>query len=180
LDEAGPRIGRKSVGVDDALASAFHALVERHWSAVLRFLFGMTGHVHDTEDLAQETFLKAWQSRSSFRPGSNERAWLLRIAGNAYFDLRRRRQRRPAEPLVSEPVQSERHPAEALEAAERASLLRAAVAELSEVSRLVFQLRAVEELSYREIGEIAGLTEETARWHMGQARRKLLLKLERI
>jgi RNA polymerase sigma-70 factor (ECF subfamily) len=178
LDEAGPLSGLESGGREKAFgAGTFSALVERHWPAVCRLLLGLTGHAHDTEDLAQETFLRAWKTRDSFRPGSNERAWLLRIASNAFFDLRRRQQRRPVEPLADEPAATDRHPAARLEAAEQAELLRAAMAELTEVTRLVFHLRAVEELSFREIGEIADVTEEAARWHMGQARRKLLVRL---
>ena len=181
MDEAGPLGGLESGGGDVAFgAGAFPALVERHWSAVFRLLYGLTGHAHDTEDLAQETFLRAWKTRDSFRPGSNERAWLLRVASNAFFDLRRRRERRPVEPLTDEPAGLNEQPSAGLEAAEQAELLRAAMTELSEVTRLVFHLRAVEELSFREIGEIAGVTEEAARWHMGQARRKLLTRLGKI
>ena len=181
MDEAGPLGGLESGGGGKAFgAGTFPALVERHWSAVCRLLLGLTGHAHDTEDLAQETFLRAWKKRDSFRPGSNERAWLLRIASNAFFDLRRKQQRRPVEPLTDEPADVGQHPAARLEAVEQAQLLRAAMAELTEVTRLVFHLRAVEELSFREIGDIAGVTEEAARWHMGQARRKLFARLGKI
>ena len=181
MDEAGPLGGLESGGGEKAFsAGTFPALVERHWSAVCRLLLGLTSHAHDTEDLAQETFLRAWKTRDSFRPGSNERAWLLRIASNAFFDLRRNQQRRPVEPLADEPAAAAQHPTARLEAAEQAQLLQTAMAELTEVTRLVFHLRAVEELSYREIGDIAGVTEEAARWHMGQARRKLLTRLGKI
>jgi len=49
--------------------------------------------------------------------------------------------------------------------------------ELSELTRLVFHLRAQEDLPFREIAELAGTTEQAARWHMHQARTKLLARL---
>ena len=181
LEEAGPGERLDSGGGTEPFnTEPFSAWVERHWSAVCRLLYGLSGHAHDTEDLAQETFLRAWKARESFRPGSNQRAWLLRIASNVFFDLRRRQERRPTEPMVAEPAGPDAPPAAALEAAEQHQLLQAAMTELSEVTRLVFHLRAAEELSFREIGEIAKVSEEAARWHMGQARRKLLARLGKI
>jgi RNA polymerase sigma factor (sigma-70 family) len=82
--------------------------------------------------------------------------------------------------LVAEPAGSAEHPAKKLEQAEQVELLRAAMAELPDTTRLVFHLRAAEELSFREIADIAEVSEEAARWHMGQARRKLLARLGKL
>ena len=60
---------------------------------------------------------------------------------------------------------------------ELSNALTAALAELPETARAVFLLRAREELSFREIAETIGATEETARWHMLQARRKLMQRM---
>jgi DNA-directed RNA polymerase specialized sigma24 family protein len=49
--------------------------------------------------------------------------------------------------------------------------------ELTELTRMVFHLRATEDLSFREIGELVGTTEQGARWHMHQARTRLLKQL---
>src|SRR2546430_13712595 len=48
--------------------------------------------LHDAEDLAQETFLRALRRFDTFKSGTNLRAWLLRIATNAFFDVERKRQ----------------------------------------------------------------------------------------
>lgn len=158
-------------------APCFTDVVNVHWTAVYRFLHTMTGHTHDTEDLTQETFLRALNRFATFQPGTRLRAWLLRIAANAYFDLRRRRQRAPVKPLDHEPPSSARPPGHTLETAEKAELVRAALAELSDLTRLVFHLRVREELPFREIAELAGTTEQAARWHMHQARTRLLKRL---
>ena len=55
--------------------------------------------------------------------------------------------------------------------------MRVAVAELTELTRLVFHLRVSEQLSFKEIAELAGVTEVAARQHMHQARTKLLKRL---
>ncbi len=159
--------------------AAFAATVDQHWSAVCRYLHTLTGNAHDTEDLAQETFLKAWRSRGVFQAGTNCRAWLLRIASNAFFDLWRRRKRAPADALDDDVAVASAHPAEPLIVAEQAELLRGAMNDLPQVTRAVFHLRATEGLGFREIAEAVGVSEVAARWHMGQARRKLLARLEK-
>jgi RNA polymerase sigma-70 factor, ECF subfamily len=174
------RIKERPLTPDDHAPSApsFTEVVNAHWTAVYRFLHTMTRHTHDTEDLTQETFLRALNRFASFEPGSRLRAWLLRIAANAYFDLRRKQKRRPAQPLKHEPLSLARPPGHALETAEKAELVRAALAELSDLTRLVFHLRVQEELSFREIAELAGTTEQSARWHMHQARTRLLKRFQ--
>ena len=62
--------------------------------------------------------------------------------------------------------------------AEQAALVRAALEELSDLTRMVFHLRVQEDLSFKEIAELAGTTEQAARWHMHQARMRLLKRLE--
>jgi RNA polymerase sigma-70 factor (ECF subfamily) len=153
------------------------AAVVAHWPAVYRLLDSLTGDAHAAEDLTQETFLRALGRYGELRPGSNLRAWLLRIATNAFFDERRKRKRSRTGPLDREPPASGPPPGQALETAERCARLRAALGELSDLTRLVFHLRAQEELSFREIAELAGTTEQAARWHMHQARTKLLERL---
>ena len=68
-------------------------------------------------------------------------------------------------------------PARAAENAELRQALEAALAELPETARAVFLLRTREEMSFKEIGQAIGATEETARWHMMQARRRLMQRL---
>jgi RNA polymerase sigma-70 factor (ECF subfamily) len=155
----------------------FAEVVNAHWSAVYKLLYCMTGNTHDTEDLAQETFLRALKKQETFQPNTRLRSWLLRIASNAFFDVRRKRQGINQAPLPDDAAGPAQRPEQALEAAEQGELLKAALEELSETTRMVFHLRTQEELSFREIGELAGTTEEAARWHMHQARTKLMNRL---
>ena len=152
-------------------------IVDLYWETVYRLLYRLTGNTHDTEDLTQETFLRAMQRLEALRPGSNVRAWLLKIASNAFFDVHRRRRTASMRALETEPADTAGPPGEAVEASELNELLDAAIAALPDKSRVVFLLRAREGLSFREISEIIGTTEETARWHMLQARKALLASL---
>ncbi len=157
--------------------NGFAEVVNTHWSAVYRLLYTMTGNRHDTEDLTQETFLRALDRLETFATGTKMRAWLLRIASNAYFDVKRKRKRITQHPLADDVPERTSRPEAGLEAAEQNELLRVALEDLSETTRLVFHLRTQEELSFREVGELAGVSEEAARWHMQQARSKLTARL---
>jgi RNA polymerase sigma-70 factor (ECF subfamily) len=155
---------------------SFKAVVEAHWTAVYRLLYSMTGNAHDSEDLAQETFLRALRRWNTFKPGTNLRAWLLRIASNAYFDVRRKRQTLKIAQLPEEVVSADSQSELRIEVQEQAELIRVAMEDLTELTRLVFHLRVTEELSFKDIAKLAEITEVAARQHMHQARAKLIKK----
>jgi RNA polymerase sigma-70 factor (ECF subfamily) len=81
---------------------AFAALVERHRAELRVHCYRMLGSYEESEDLVQETFLRAWRSRARFRPAGRPavRAWLYRIATNACLDVLRSRPRRVTPPEV--------------------------------------------------------------------------------
>jgi RNA polymerase sigma-70 factor, ECF subfamily len=83
--------------------SAFAALVERHRRELQVHCYRMLGSFEDSEDLVQETFMRAWRNRESFGSDGRSafRAWLYRIATNACLDVLRSRPRRVLPPQVS-------------------------------------------------------------------------------
>ena len=71
--------------------AAFAALVERHRRELQVHCYRMLGSLEDAEDAVQETFLRAWRKRETFRGDSSFRAWLYGIATNACLDALARR-----------------------------------------------------------------------------------------
>ncbi|WP_086679436.1 RNA polymerase subunit sigma-70 [Amycolatopsis pretoriensis] len=72
----------------------FETLVERHRREIHVHCYRMLGSLGDAEDLAQETFLRAWKARDHFEGRASVRTWLYRIATNACLDVLARRPRR--------------------------------------------------------------------------------------
>jgi RNA polymerase sigma-70 factor (ECF subfamily) len=162
-------------GAQQGDRQAFARLVERHWDGLFRWLLHLAHDRHTAEDLAQDTFLKALNGLHTFRPGSNFRAWLFRIAHNTFAN--HRRSSRPRQPYPEELPADGEGPLEQTLSREALQLLGRAVSRLPADFRAAFLLRAEEGLSFREIGEALGITEETARWRVFKARHKLMTVL---
>jgi RNA polymerase sigma-70 factor (ECF subfamily) len=87
--------------------SAFAGLVERHRRELQVHCYRMLGSFEESEDLVQETFLRAWRRRETFQGRSTFRSWLYRIATNACLDFLDRHQRRPVPRAVEEVAPAE-------------------------------------------------------------------------
>jgi RNA polymerase sigma-70 factor (ECF subfamily) len=93
----GPEAGNAEDGVLLAAAArrngtAFAAIVSRHYRAVYRLVWRMTAGHADSEDIAQEAFIKLWQNPAQVREGRALRGWLMRVAANGAIDRLRKRQ----------------------------------------------------------------------------------------
>jgi RNA polymerase sigma-70 factor, ECF subfamily len=75
--------------------TVFEALATRHRRELQLHCYRMLGSLEESEDLVQETFLRAWRRRQTFQGRSTPRAWLYRIATNACLDALQRSPRRP-------------------------------------------------------------------------------------
>src|SRR5262245_65349749 len=78
---------------------AFGEIVTRYQRAIYRVAYGFTRVPADADDLAQETFVRAYQAIGRFRVGEPLYPWLARIGSNLALSLLRRRKRRPETPL---------------------------------------------------------------------------------
>jgi len=151
---------------------AFARLVERYWDGLYRWLFHLCRDRHTAEDLTQESLLKAMNGLHTFRAGTNFRAWLFRIGHNTFAN--HRRALRPRQPYPDDLTAADEGPMEQALSREALQLLAQAVGRLPAEFRAAFLLRVEEGLAFRDIGEIMGVTEETARWRVFKARQKLM------
>ena len=88
IDPDGPLIARLQAGDERAFAE----LLNRHLRPVAGFAYRMLGDSSEAEDIAQETFLRLWRHRYSWKPQAKLRTWLYRVARNLCIDRHRRRE----------------------------------------------------------------------------------------
>jgi RNA polymerase sigma-70 factor (ECF subfamily) len=155
-------------------SNAFGELVRRYYPGVVQVVYRLCGDPGLAEDMAQETFLRAWINLSSFHPGSSLRNWLYRIAVNAALDVLRRK---PEETLEDEVVEmypaSTAGPELALIEKERIAFLQQAMRSLPDAARSVLVLREYGELSYQEIAGVLEIPIGTVMSRLNYARNRL-------
>jgi RNA polymerase sigma-70 factor (TIGR02960 family) len=136
----------------------FEAAAERHRRELHVHCYRMLGSFSESEDLVQETFLRAWRARETFRADSSLRAWLYKIATNACLDALDKRPRQPTpagEILWLEPypdqLLEELDPAELVAARESIQLTYVvAIQHLPPLQRAALILRDILDLSAKE------------------------------
>ena len=159
-------------------AAAFTEIVRRYQRAVYRVAYGLTRNAADADDLAQETFVRAWRALDRFRPDEPLYPWLSRIAINLSYSLFRRRKRRPEtsiEPLIEAGRQwaGPEDPERDVTERERDAKIAESFAELKEDHRAVLVLRVVEGLSYEEIARTLNVPVGTVMSRLSRARSEL-------
>ncbi|MFN2635940.1 MAG: RNA polymerase sigma factor [Gemmatimonadaceae bacterium] len=144
-------------------------LVARHSQALARFA-ASAGEREGIEELVQDTFVRAFASLDSFRGESSLRTWLFTIERRLMLD-RRRAERRSREtvPIEDSDHVSEYGALDSIIADEAQERVRRSLDALSPTQREVFTLRVQQGLSYKEIAEIVGTTEGSARVHYHNA-----------
>ncbi len=162
---------------------ALDRLIDRKTGPLLQLGWRVTGDREDARDVAQLTFVRAWEHRERYNPRYSPNTWLYRIATNLAIDLVRSRNTRDRN---SEPVRhhyvrladSRRTSVAQLEEREVTRILHELAGELTERQRAVFVLREVERLPSSEVAAILGCRASTVRNHLFAARKVLRRALE--
>jgi RNA polymerase sigma-70 factor (ECF subfamily) len=167
---------------------AFRALVERYQRGVLSLVVRIVGNREDAEDVAQETFVKAFTRLDTFDPAYKFSNWLFKIAHNSALDALRRRGSQPAplelvgegdeDPVAELADPRAAPPDEATARAEFHSHLETALGRLRPEYRSVIVLRHLEGRAYEDIAEILGLPLGTVKTYLFRARRELAELME--
>jgi len=174
-----PHEARVIARVQQGDAAAYDTLVAKYLARVIAIAYGIVRNSHDAEDLAQDAFVRAFQSIGRFRTNDPFGPWIYRIVTNLALDVRKHRTKFQHEELGDGAIVAARRddaelPAISNEIARRIDL---ALEELPEMQRIVARLHLVEQFDHQEIAAMMNLSEGTIRSHLSHARRKLQEKL---
>lgn len=156
---------------------AFAQLYGLTRGAVYALALSLLGDSHEAQDVAQDTFVKVWESAPSYRSEGSPMAWLLTVARN----LARSRLRRSSRQAELDEEEWNAIPADAPAVApEDRAVLQEALFRLGAEERKVVLLHAVTGLKHREIAQLLGLPLSTvlSKYHRGLKKLKALMKGE--
>ncbi len=162
---------------------AFAEIIRRYQRSVYRVAYALTRNTSDADDLAQETFVRAWGAIGRFEIGQPLYPWLARICTNQAFSLFRHRKRRPETPI--EPLVEAGHqwgvdddPADHTARSERDESIRECFAELPPEYQAVLALRVMQDLSYDEIARTLNVPIGTVMSRLSRARVELKKRMQ--
>jgi RNA polymerase sigma factor (sigma-70 family) len=155
---------------------AFEVLFRQHQKEVYAWIVRIARDTGIAEDLTVETFWRIYKHRAGFKPDGNFRAWARRIATNAALDHLRHARR---ETTLPENLPSAPRPDSAV-GRETGDSIRKAFQELPAKYRLVATLALVEEESYANIAQAAGISESLVKVRVFRAVRMLRKKLNSL
>lgn len=171
---------------------AFRVLVERHSRSIFRVVYRMTGNQQDSEELVQETFLRAYKSLERFELRANFSTWLYRIAVNRTLDFLTARktqmQNKDTYQIVDQPDPEEGNQIQLpsptpgqdrlLISAEMKQKIAGAMELLTPAERVAFTMRHMEGRSIEEISQALDLKISAAKNSVFRAVQKLRQQLE--
>ena len=163
--------------------NAYEELVTKYEKSVYNLALRMTDNAEDAADMAQEAFIKAYNSLSGFRGDSKFSVWLYRIVSNVCLDFLRKQSRRPAVSLSVEDDDGEEvqmdvpddsmSPQQMLERQLTREAVREGLSQLPEDYRQILLLRELQGLSYDEIAQALDIGVGTVKSRIFRAREKL-------
>lgn len=154
---------------------AFDALLRKYQSQVRRFLLGLTvGDSQLADDLAQETFIKAYTNIGKFRGLSSFSTWIMRIAYNTHYDYRRTHHQTED---ADTPAVAARSGGTTADCALGIDILKA-LATLKPEERTCITLQLIEGQPIDKIASITGMTSGTVKSHLHRGKEKLTTYLK--
>jgi len=173
--------------IRDGDFAAFEQLIGIHQRSVIGTVAKMLGNPAESEDIAQQVFLRVWKSAGRYEPQARFTTWPFTITRNPVFNEARRRQRKPTVSVqereettnrVVEDVQGS-SPDEDLLRSEMEAAIDRAIEALPEKQRLAVVLRRYEEMPYEEIGEVLSMSVPAVKSLLFRARTQLKESLQK-
>ena len=146
---------------------------------LLRVVHKITGDMETAEEICQDAFIKYYERLESIPDEKQALYWLIRVGKNLALNHEKRkgRERRAFERVYFEPRKPQESGEMALLKEESSEAVRRALERLPDTLREVIILKEYGELSYKEIGEILGITEGNVKVRAYRARERLLKAL---
>jgi RNA polymerase sigma-70 factor (ECF subfamily) len=148
----------------------FHSLYERYSTDVYRFAFWLTGDEADAKDITSETFVRVWTAKTEPRV-EPVKAYLFTIARNLFLQSRRRKNRFSS--IDEELVDNTTQPDEEAEIKSHLAQVQKLLQQLPDIDKTVLIMRAEEEMSYRNIAQVTGLSVVAVKVKVFRARIKI-------
>lgn len=169
---------------------AFMALVGRYERQCAAIALRLLDNPHDTSDLLQDCFLRAFERIGSLKDGARFGSWLMRIVTNRGLNFRRARNRRRPLSLdapapgresrgdsLSDVISAGASPDFATHSREFRAAIERALRKLPQRQRAALVLFTIRELPQKQIAEILGCSVEAVKWYVFTARRELRREL---
>lgn len=155
---------------------AFGTLVKAYQPKLRRFFMNLTlGDEYLSDDLAQETFIKAYIELRSFRGMSRFSTWLYRIGYNEFYSyMRSRHETSDIDSITCQPIGDD-----SFSATEASHDVKVAMASLGEIERTVVTLFYIDDLPLKNIAVITGLNQNTLRSYLHRAKEKMAKTLNK-
>ena len=161
--------------------AGFQELVERHQHAVVGTVAKMLGNAAESEDIAQQVFLRLWKSRARYQPSAKFTTFLFTITRNLVFNETRRKSRRKESSLDQQrdehdlelPANPNHRPDQENLNAELREAVDQAIADLPETQRLAVILRRYQNMPYEDIAATLDLTVSAVKSQLFRARTAL-------
>jgi RNA polymerase sigma-70 factor (ECF subfamily) len=175
----------------DGDSAAMNHLVEAHYKQAYNLAYHLSGNYDEANDIAQEAFIRVFNSLTSFRGDAGFSTWLYRIVTNVFLDERKKQKVR-AHSSLEEYLELEDNtvtrqiedpspgPEQLVEQSERNSVVGDAVRSLPEIQRAMIAMYHFQSLSYEEIAEVLNLPIGTVKSRLNRARLALKNKLEPV
>lgn len=165
--------------------NAFAELVRRYQQKIYQTIFQLTRNHHDTDDLAQDTFMKAFKSLREFKQRSSFYTWLYRIAVNLTLNFLKKRYREKNKESYTENHSSAEDRNSRIPSPEDYSLkkelkekLKDALDSLPLAYKASFILVTFQGMSHSQAAEVLDCSEKTVSWRLHKARKILQEKLK--
>lgn len=154
----------------------FEELYRQYFNDVYRYILKLSSSHQLAEEITSDTFFKAMRSIDSFRGDCDVRVWLCQIAKNCYYShLKKQNKIHPLDDTIPDDSESMN---EILSAQSDVERIKKALHEIEDPYKEVFMWRVFADLSFRQIGQMFGKTENWACVTYHRAKSKILKKLE--